>query len=146
MPSWNVCGRITYNLRRLRTLKVSNNRWIILSNTPNDRQSFSNDLLNSLPSLQEIVIGKMEYDWNSVFLIASSLPRLSVLQAPSNNITEITGFGQPLCNLTELNLSKNPITDWSSVLALSPLLPNLNIMALNECLIQNIEFPTEQKS
>ena len=65
----------------------------------------------------------------------------SVLQATTNNITNITRLTQPLTSLTELNLSNNPITEWNDVLSLSPGLPNLKILALNECLIKNIDFP-----
>ena len=48
-----------------------------------------------------------------------------------------------LPRLTDINLSTNPITDWSYVLVLSSLLPNLKILALNECLLSSIEFPEE---
>ena len=63
-----------------------------------------------------------------------------ILQAPSNNISKILLSNQTISNLNEVNLSKNPISEWSDVLNLSALLPNLQILALNECSIKNIEF------
>ena len=64
-----------------------------------------------------------------------------ILQAPSNNISKILLSNQTISNLNEVNLSKNPISEWSDVLNLSDLLPNLEILALNECSIKYIEFP-----
>ena len=48
---------------------------------------------------------------------------------------------ESLTSLTELNLSNNPIEEWSDILRLSPLLPNLSILSLNECMISKITFP-----
>ena len=69
-----------------------------------------------------------------------------MLEAPFNNITGITGFYQSLTSLTEVNLSNNPITEWSDVCRLSSILPNLKTLALNECSIKNIEFPKDDTS
>jgi Leucine-rich repeat (LRR) protein len=66
-----------------------------------------------------------------------------VLQAPYNDISRITRFDETLTGIVDLNLSKNPIAAWSDILWLSSLLPNLKTLAINECLITNIEFPKE---
>ena len=64
----------------------------------------------------------------------------SGLNVTSNGITNITSLAQPITTLTEVNLSNNPITDWKEVLCLSRVLPNLKILALNECPLRNIDF------
>ena len=69
-----------------------------------------------------------------------------MLQAPSNRITNIINTGQSLNALTDLNLSNNPIEEWSDILRLSPLLPNLSILSLNECMISNIRFPEDREA
>ena len=69
-----------------------------------------------------------------------------MLQAPSNRITNIINTGQSLNALTDLNLSNNPIEEWSDILRLSPLLPNLSILSLNECMISNIRFPEDTEA
>ena len=63
------------------------------------------------------------------------------LQAPSNRIMNITAPDKSLIGLTELNLSNNPIQEWSDVIQLSKVLPNLTSLSLNECLISKIKFP-----
>ena len=69
---------------------------------------------------------------------------IRMLQAPSNRITNIINTGQSLNALRDLNLSNNPIEEWSDILRLSPLLPNLSILSLNECMISNIRFPEDR--
>ena len=66
------------------------------------------------------------------------------LQAPSNRIMNITAPDKSLIGLTELNLSNNPIQEWSDVTQLSKLLPNLTSLSLNECLISKIKFPNNE--
>ena len=75
VPSWEVCCSITTNLKRLKNLTVSNNRWPISTNT-DEKKKLTMALSNNLPSLEELNIGEMDYDWNEVFLIASSLNKL----------------------------------------------------------------------
>ena len=75
VPTWEACCSITINLKRLKTLTVSNNRWPI-SSDPDEKSKLSLHLSNSLPNLEELDIGQMNYNWTEVFLIASSLPKL----------------------------------------------------------------------
>lgn len=142
VASWEMCCKITRNLKRLKTLTVSNNRWPIPSDK-NESDKMCSTIENSLPNLVELVIGAMNYEWKDIALIAKSIPKLSVLQAPYNDISRITRFDETLTGIVDLNLSKNPIAAWSDILWLSSLLPNLKTLAINECLITNIEFPKE---
>ena len=56
----------------------------------------------------------------------------------------ITAPDKSLIGLTELNLSNNPIQEWSDVIQLSKVLPNLTSLSLNECLISKIKFPNDE--
>lgn len=145
VPSWKTCSEMCKNLVRLKVLTVSSNPWK-LSSSDNEKANMLSALSESLPLLEELVIGKMNYDWKDVILIAGSLPNLRMLQAPSNRITNIINTGQSLNALTDLNLSNNPIEEWSDILRLSPLLPNLSILSLNECMISNIRFPEDTEA
>ena len=75
VPSWEVCIELTKHLNRLELLTVSNNRWPISLENPETEKVMSS-LSTSLPNLKELVVGKMNYDWNDVALLASSLPNL----------------------------------------------------------------------
>ena len=63
------------------------------------------------------------------------------LQAPSNSISKIITTGKSLTTLTELNLSNNPLEEWSDIVELSTVAPNLTSLSLNECIISKISFP-----
>jgi hypothetical protein len=75
VASWEMCCKITRNLKRLKTLTVSNNRWPIPSDK-NESDKMCSTIKNSLPNLVELVIGAMNYEWKDIALIAKSIPKL----------------------------------------------------------------------
>ena len=75
VPSWKTCTEICKTLSRLKILTVSNNPWKLFSNEK-EKADLLSSLSQSLPILEELVIGEMNYTWDDVIIIASALPNL----------------------------------------------------------------------
>lgn len=85
-------------------------------------------------------MAEMDYNWEACFQLTRGLPALQTLQVPLNNITKIGPIGDSYSGLTLLNLSNNPITEWSSVMVFSHL-QHLQKLVLNECQFTEIVIP-----
>ncbi len=75
------------------------------------------------------------------------MPNLTTLDLYSNKIDSISDVedGTPLSfpKITELNVNDNPIQDWSHVLKLATMMPNLKRLACNSCSIPEIYLPSD---
>ena len=75
VPSWNTCTEICKTLNRLKVLTVSGNPWKLFSNEK-EKKGLLSSLSESMPILEELVIGEMNYTWDEIIIIASALPNL----------------------------------------------------------------------
>ena len=64
-------------------------------------------------------MAEMGYDWDECHELAKQMPRLTTLQVPLNSIRDINSIGDSYQLLSVLNLSSNPIDQWSSIMAFS---------------------------
>lgn len=126
--SWDDIAKICKQLKRLRTLNVTENMLKMPKNTEDMKDAFAN--------LDTLFMGKMRYDWSQCQEILGCMTNLKGFQAYYNNITTIPEF----CTantLTEINLSGNPLRTWDNVNKLSKL-PRLQSLAVNDCQIEQI--------
>jgi Leucine-rich repeat (LRR) protein len=69
--------------------------------------------------LTHLIIGELGYTWAQVEAVAGHLPRLTVLQAFSNKIVEVSVSQGTFLQLEELDLDGNPLAGWRQ--SVSPL-------------------------
>jgi len=131
---WVAVGDLCCHLKRLKSLTVSGNRRL-----------GSPRLLDvtALVNLEELIIAEMGFDWQECFELTRRLPALKTLQAPLNIVGVIGPIGDAYQRLTVLNLSSNPIADWSSLMVFSRL-QHLQKMILNQCPFTEIVIPGGQ--
>lgn len=132
--SWEKVAQMCQQLQKLRNLNVSDN----FMKLPSDDNA---DMTKAFNELQTLFMGRMGYDWSDCQAVLNFMPKLQVLHVYENKITEIKGIGQ-VTNLTEINLTGNPLNTWENILPLSTL-PKLQKMALNRCSIEKIDLNKE---
>ncbi len=132
ISDWSVVTEIGRQLHKLRTLDLSNNHMMGLSQALPLLQP-------ALLGLTQLVLNRMDLEWNDISLVVSGLANLSSLHVSHNQISVVDEIPEDaLNNLTELDLSGNPVKSWNlGVLALGKL-PKLEMLLLNRCNIEKI--------
>lgn len=128
--SWETVAQLCQQLQKLRNLNVSDNSLKL----PTDGEIMT----KAFCELQTLFMGQMAYTWSDCQAVLNFMPKLQVLHIYENNITEIKGINQ-VTNLTEINLTGNPVKCWDNILPLSDL-PKLQKLVLNRCSIETIQL------
>ncbi|XP_056391089.1 tubulin-specific chaperone E [Hyla sarda] len=130
--SWENVAEIAFQLEKLKTLELSENKLSL----PSDPSS----LANSFRHLTALSLNRSGVTWNTVLQCAVMWPELEELHLASNNITELERPVNCLQSLTLLDISNNHITDGNQLCAVSDL-PRLKQLIISENKISSINFP-----
>jgi Leucine-rich repeat (LRR) protein len=130
IANWDVLAAMCKQLKRLRSMNVADNRLVLPTNEIEMEKTFG--------SLQQLIMGMMNYDWQQCLDVIKWMPSLQVLHVYLNRIDSIPEYFT-LTKLVELNLNGNPIKEWDTVMKFSKM-PCLQRLAVNECELTTISF------
>ncbi len=129
---WEQVAQVGAQLKLLTAVNLAGNRFCDAPHPEKLSDAFCN--------LRSVVLNDLGYDWPQLLKVASHLPRLEVLHVADNKISHVDELPEgALQGLIELDLSENPVKDWSSVLAFRKL-PNLKRLTANKCGLAKIHF------
>ena len=135
LTSWNTVAEMIENLTRLQNLNVSMNKLEITD----DKVEL---LKKAFWNLKTLFMGEMDYDWDQVSRVLQFFGHLQVLHLYDNQITSINS-PYVMNTLVELNLTGNPLQDWSTVQQFSQC-SKLQILVLNRCHLTQIKLEKGQ--
>ena len=104
---------------------------------PEDSEALQK-LQGALSNLTQLKLAYLEQTWEQVVTIASTLPRLEYLSVAANGISRIGALpaeGAAFRTLQSIDLSGNPIAEWSHIMEFAGL-PNLQGLNVAECKIK----------
>uniref|UniRef100_A0A1B6EEL5 Tubulin-specific chaperone E n=2 Tax=Clastoptera arizonana TaxID=38151 RepID=A0A1B6EEL5_9HEMI len=125
LPDWQIVAEITRQLPLLKTLNLSENHL----NLPDETESFK----DAFETLKEILLSRMDYNWNQILYCIEMFPAIEMLMVPCNGITELSSppslNKMLLTNLKFLDLECNQIKHWQEInkLGTLPMLETLNL-------------------
>ena len=135
LTSWTTVAEMIENLTRLQNLNVSMNKLEITD----DKVEL---LKKAFWNLKTLFMGEMDYDWDQVSRVLQFFGHLQVLHLYDNQITSINS-PYVINTLVELNLTGNPLQDWSTVQQFSQC-SKLQILVLNRCHLTQIKLEKGQ--
>ena len=135
LTSWTTVAEMIENLTRLQNLNVSMNKLEITD----DKVEL---LKKAFWNLKTLFMGEMDYDWDQVSRVLQFFGHLQVLHLYDNQITSINS-PYVMNTLVELNLTGNPLQDWSTVQQFSQC-SKLQILVLNRCHLTQIKLEKGQ--
>lgn len=130
--SWKAVASITKQLKRLKSLNISDNRLSLPAN--------HSELEVAFQTVRTLTMNNMTYNWNEIAELSRLWPRVDVLSVARNNITNIDITGNDLLqNLVYLDLSYNHLQCNKDFVNLG-LLPKLETLILTFVGLKKIEF------
>ncbi|XP_077342651.1 tubulin-specific chaperone E isoform X8 [Lithobates pipiens] len=135
LASWENVADIAYQLKKLNTLDLSENRFYL--------PSHPSLLTNAFENLTTLSLNQTGITWKEVLQCAAMWPVLEELHLASNGIASMERPVNCLQCLTLLNISDNNLTDEKQLYALSEL-PRLKQLIITNNRISSVEFPVTQ--
>ncbi|XP_075718642.1 tubulin-specific chaperone E isoform X2 [Rhinoderma darwinii] len=132
LSSWENVADIAFQLKKLKTIDLSENRFALPSNPSSLASSFGNLTILSL--------NRTGVTWNEVLHCAVMWPALEELHLASNNISDLERPRNCLQFLKLLDISNNHIIDGNELHAISDL-PRLKHLIISNNRILSINFP-----
>ncbi|NXP45525.1 TBCE protein, partial [Heliornis fulica] len=132
ISSWETVTAIAYQVQKLETLNISENRMKFPSTSASVSNVFS--------KLRILALNHTGITWTEVLLCAPGWPALEELYLTSNNITVLERPGDVLQTLKLLDLSDNPFLDGNQLHRIAHL-PRLEQLILRNTGISSIHFP-----
>lgn len=132
IPSWEGVAKVVRQMKSLRDLNVSGNRF--------EFSETLDGIDDAFVGIRTLYANHTNDDWTDVRRTVRMFTRLEQLHVCYNRIgilTNPTAFPE---HLTLLNLEGNALNDWTNVLVLSDLV-NLEVLILNRTDLGEISFP-----
>ena len=136
--SWDQIADISKQLSRLKDLNISDNQLELPTSNKNE------DMVAAFKNVNTLFMGKMGYDWDACQEILQYFANLLALNLYFNTLQNITSPPNGLLStLTELNLTGNPLCEWTNVMKFAQL-PKLQTLAVNECQLEKIALDKDK--